>query len=363
MTPVEYRWIGARLRPPRFVVGYRPGQDWIYRARRVVASILRVWGGNGAVIAPIGESGVMNEVLARFMRAYDPDRIAWHALVLADLAHESPEDYGKTAQRPASKEEIPDDEWQELSGAPVSDQNWYEFAEQMDAYCSPFKGLDQGMRRFRPNDVLWLDRSGKLERALNSISDTPDRRTLALDLSQVDPTVALMIETRIGSMDSVGRKGRKVIELPVMEDDLPDLVRLAITGTVRPQAWDLQARYVAAVDRIYPSDPDLTVEQFLAESPCARSGQSTIKVQTLFPPRVVCVVGETADDHALALLCDRLFHHAAWVPTHLVLETGPLRAAVRTALYALRHVPGSTDRPMAVTSLSEPSSVVDSLAM
>ena len=54
MTPVEYRWIRARLRPPRFVVGYRSRQDWTYRARRVVASVFRVWGGNGAVIAPIG---------------------------------------------------------------------------------------------------------------------------------------------------------------------------------------------------------------------------------------------------------------------------------------------------------------------
>jgi len=40
MAQMEYRWIGARLRPPRFVVGYRPGHDWIYTARQVVASIL-----------------------------------------------------------------------------------------------------------------------------------------------------------------------------------------------------------------------------------------------------------------------------------------------------------------------------------
>jgi hypothetical protein len=363
MTPVEYRWIRARLRPPRFFVGYRPGQDWIYRARHVIASIFRVWGGNGAVIAPIGELAGMNDVLALFMRAYDPDHIAGHVLILADLAHEAPEAYGKAAQTPASQEEIPDDVWQELSAAPLPDQSWDGFAEQVDAFCSPFKGFDQGMRQFQANDVLWLDRTIELKRQLTTISDAPDRRTLTLDLAQVDPAIALMIETRIGAVDAAGREGRNVIELPVLDEDIPDLIRLAITGTVRPRTWDLQARYVEVVDKINASDPDLTIEQFLAESPFARCGQSTIKAQTTFPPPVVCVVGETADDHALALLCDRLFHHAAWVPTHLVLEDGPLRSAVRTALYELRHLPGATDRPTLVTSLSEPATVVDSLAV
>ncbi len=222
----------------------------------------------------------MNDVLALFMKAYDPDYIAGHVLVLADLAHDAPEIYGKAAQKPASREEIPDDVWRELSAAQIPDQSWDGFAEQADAYCSPFKGFEQGMRQFRPNDVLWLDRTGQLKRQLTTISDMPDGRTLTLDLSQVDPAVALMIETRIGSVDQVGREGRNVIELPVMDEDLPDLIRLAIVGTVRPRAWDPQARYVAAVAKIYASDPDLTIEQFLAESPFARSGQSTIKASS-----------------------------------------------------------------------------------
>lgn len=363
MKPVEYRWTRARLRPPRFVVGYRPSRDWIYRARRVVASISRVWGGNGALIAPIGESAGMNEVLACFMRSYDPDHIAGHILLLADLAHEAPEVYGKAAQKPGSKEAIPDDVWQELSASPAPDQSWDEFAEQMGTYCSPFKGRDQGMRQFLPNEVLWLDRAGQMKRQLTTISDKPDQRTLTLDLSRVDPAIALMIETRIGSVDPGGREGRNIIELPVMDEDLPDLVRLAITGTVRPYTWDLQARYAAAVDKTYATDRDLTFGQFITETPFARCGQSMIKAGIPVRMPVVCVIGETADDHALALLCDRFFQHAAWVPTHLVMEDGPLRTAVRTALYELQHVRIATDRPTLVTSLSKPSAVVDSLAI
>src|SRR5713226_643716 len=105
VAQMEYRSIAASLRPPRFVVGYRPGQDWVYSARHVVASISRVWGGNGAVIAPVRESAVMNELLALFMRAYDPDHIAGHVQVLADLAHDAPEIYGRAAQKPTGQGE------------------------------------------------------------------------------------------------------------------------------------------------------------------------------------------------------------------------------------------------------------------
>ncbi len=206
MTPVEYRAIGARLRPPRFVVGYRPGQDWIYSARRVVASISRVWGGNGAVIAPVGEA-VTNEVLALFMRAYDPDYIAGHVQVLADLAHDSPEIYGKGAQKLDGQEQIPDEVWQELSAAPAQNRDWVGFAEQVDAYCSPFKGFGPGTRQFRASDILWLDRAGQMNRHLTTISDRASERTLMLGLSQVDPAVSLMLETRIGSVDLEGYSG------------------------------------------------------------------------------------------------------------------------------------------------------------
>ena len=71
-----------------------------------------------------------------------------------------------------------------------------------------------------------------MNRHLTTISDKPGERTLTLDLSQVDPAISLMVETRIGSVDLVGREGRNVVELPVMDEDLPGLVRLAIAGKV-----------------------------------------------------------------------------------------------------------------------------------
>ena len=246
---------------------------------------------------------------------------------------------------------------------PVNIEGLDALAEQASSYFSPFKSPLPGMRRLSPGDIVWLHRYGDSQRDLTTVKDPSGARTFVLDLSQVDPAIALMVESRIGSVDPADREGRNIIELPVMEEDLPGIIRLAITGTLRSGTWDLQTRYVAAADEIHASEPDLTVDEFLADSPFARSGQSTIKIRTAFPESpVVCVVGETADDHALALLCDRLFQHAAWVPTHLVADDAPLRTAVRVALYSLRNAVGAPDRPVLITSISEPAALVGSLA-
>jgi hypothetical protein len=363
MAQMEYRSIGARLRPPRFVVGYRPGRDWIYDARQVVASISRVWGGSGAVIAPLGESGAMSEALASVTRAYDPDHIAVHVPILADLAHEDPEIVGKVVEGRARRGEDRDAVWRELRRQHVNIEGLDALAEQATAYFSPFKSPLPGVFRFSPGDIVWLHRYADSKRHLTTVKDAPGARTFVLDLSQVDPAIALMLESRIGSVDPDDRKGRKIIELPVMEEDLPDIIRLAITGTLRSNTWDLLTRHMAVADKIHASEPYITVEEFLADSPFARSGQSTVKIRTaVTEPPIVCVIGETADDHALALLCDRLFQHAAWVPTHLLADDAPLRTAVRMALYSLSNISGAPDRPVLITSISEPAAVVGSLA-
>lgn len=363
MAQMEYRPIGACLRPPRFIVGYRPGQDWIYNARQVIASISRVWAGNGAAVAPLGEAGTMSEVLASIARAYDPDYIAVHVPILADLARDDPDIVSKVVKGRARHGEDRDKVWQDLRTTHVSPERLDALAKQANAYFSPFKGLLPEVRGFSPGDIIWLHRYDDLKQHLTTINDAPDRRTFVLDLSQVDPAIALMVESRIGSVDGADREDRKIIELPVMEEDLPAIVSLAIAGDIRYFSWDLHARYMTVTDNTHASEPDLTVERFLADSPFARSGQSTVKAQTSYPePPIVCVIGETADDHALALLCDRHFSHAAWVPTHLVADDSSLREVVRIALYSLRIAPGGRHRPVLITSISESMATAESFA-
>jgi hypothetical protein len=363
MAQMEFREIGACLRPPRFVVGYRSGQDWIYNARQVIASISRVWGGKGAVIAPLGESGAVSEVLASVARAYDPDYIAVHVPILADLAHDDPEVIGKAVEERVRRGEDRDEVWQELRTRHLAFEGLDVLAEQASTYFSPFKGLLPEERSFSAGDIIWLHRNGDSTRHLTTFNDAPDRPTFVLNMSEVDPAIALMLESRIGSIDGANREGREIIELPVLEEDLPAILSLAITGSVRLFTWNLQARYMTVRDQTHASEPDLTVERFLADSPFEHSGQSTIKAQTSYPePPIVCVIGETAEDHALALLCDRYFQRAAWIPTHLIADGAPLREAVRVALYSLRTFSAGRLQPVVITSISESVAVAESFA-
>src|SRR5262245_53651211 len=87
---VRYEPVGPCLRAPRFVVGYRHRDDWIYTARRVVESLSRVWGGAGAVVVPVDEAGLAEADLLRLVRSYDPDVIAAHPPIVEDLAHDDP---------------------------------------------------------------------------------------------------------------------------------------------------------------------------------------------------------------------------------------------------------------------------------
>lgn len=75
---------------------------------------------------------------------------------------------------------------------------------------------------------------------------------MTLDLSDVDPTVALMVESRIGTVHPDARTHLEVVELPVREGDLPALIHLAITGK-RRAGGDVVSRYNSAAQGAAPT--------------------------------------------------------------------------------------------------------------
>ena len=321
-------------------------------------------GGNGAVVAPINASGTIGEALIPFIRSFDPDHIAIHLPTLADLAHENPELIDKWTQARVSQGENREEVWQALQVRPVDISGLESLAEQITSNCSPFKGFMPETHKFPSSEIIRWNRYDDLRYHLTTLTESVTSRTFALDLSNIDPDIALMIESRIGAVDPADREGRNVIELPVLEEDLSEIIRLAITGNVQPRTWDISARYRDSTTRSGSrSDADISIDAFLADCPFSHSGQFTSKIRTAFPePPTVCVIGETAEDYALAGLCDRLFKHAAWIPTRLLKEDSPQRLAVKVALYSLRNVPETPDRPVLFTSISESETSVDEFA-
>jgi hypothetical protein len=288
--------------------------------------------------------------------------------LVGDLAVIDPAVVDPLIEKYAWEGEGPDETWGRLSGEPLRDQSWERLAAQVNAWCSPFKGVDQSIRSFEAREVHWLDHRSKADRELTLMPELLGDRIFTLNLHQLDPVVALMVETRIGSVDPDRGTHGNVVELAVTEGELPVMVHLAITGAVHPGTWELHTSYLEARGlAITPSPPPaLTVDELIANTPLARSRRWTTRVGTAYEDApIVCVLGNTAEDHALAVLCDRVFHYGAWVPGSLLRSDNPARRAVKTALHSLRHLPRAPDRPVMVISLSEPietvTSVVDEL--
>jgi hypothetical protein len=227
-------------------------------------------------------------------------------------------------------------------------------AAQINEWCSPFKGFDQRAQAYVGHEVHWLDRN-RTDSRLTFVPATVDgNRVLTLQLDDVDALMALMIETRTGSATAASLPEFEILCLGVSADKLPDFVRFAITGQPEMWRWDAHASYLRAKGLIELPQPPalLTAEDFINETPMARSRSWSVRVQNGEVP-IVCVIGNTAEDHALALLCDRVFHHGAWIPTAFLHQETPAGMAALTGLRGLRHLPGGSHRPVLVTSTSE----------
>ncbi|MER7457652.1 hypothetical protein [Micromonospora sp. NPDC126480] len=311
--------------------------------------LARVWGGAGDILIPLsGDPGVAEPGLLPFLRRFDPDDVGGHLRTVGDLQGDSAAKAEMIA-RCGHDGESPETTWDRLRLERLTHEgDWEAFAGQVDAWCSPYRGLRQETAEFRANNLDWPDRHGQSRRGLVTVPATPDEEVVVFDLDAVDPQVGLMVETRVGSVDEPSRKDCRVVRIPVQEQDLPTLVTFAITG--RAFGSDLADRYLEAAG--LPLNVDLSLADLLAKSPYSHTRRWTVPIGVGYEELpVVCVIGDTAEDHALAMIADRLFKHGAWVPMKLL--SSDLAPTVEIALHTLGDLTEDHDRPVLVTSISE----------
>jgi hypothetical protein len=247
MKQLEYRPVGARLRAPRFVLAYRPMADWVYMARCALTQVSRVWGGSGAVILPVSgetEDATAHSGLLPLLRNYDPDHVAGLLPTVADAAHMNPTVRDRMVAQYATPDEGSDRTWHRLSSLPLQMPRWEGLAGQLDGWCSPFKGVRQNKQHFEAHDVRNLGQTHESRGSLATVSVPPYDRMFTLDLSGVEPTIALMVETRLGSADRAARPDENIMELPVEDEDLP-----ALMGSREPLPHGCRRGLAAGADR------------------------------------------------------------------------------------------------------------------
>ncbi|MGW4049508.1 hypothetical protein ACWENA_01630 [Streptomyces sp. NPDC004779] len=288
---------------------------------------------------------------------YDPDYVAGLLRTPHDAAHADPAIVDGVTARFAAEGESRAATWERLRSQPAGNPGWEGLAGQIDAWCSPFKGVAQDGRRFEAHHVSHVEPGHTSTRLLATVPCPPGDRIRTLDLSQVAPEIALMVESRIGSVHPDARPDLDLVELPVTEEDLPALLHLAVSG--RPWAgWQPSPSPLGA-----DGDPgEVTAEDFLASTPFAHAARWTTSLTSYRPRPVVWVVGDTPEDHALAMLCDRLYEHAAWIPTSVLSEGGPFARIVKAAMRTFQQLGRDPENPLLLTSASQPLAWLTALA-
>jgi hypothetical protein len=293
---------------------------------------------------PVGADNHVSPVLLPLLRAFDPDDVMLHELTLADLAYGSPDKVNEAIGQYRHDGESRDDTWARIGGTTVDYHQDVSagLAAQVGEWCSPLQMWRHDENNFAGPNLHTMRRAEDPGGHLSLLPAT-GKAIIDLDLSTVDPVIALMIESRVGTLAAADRVGLHVIDLPVLEEDLPGIIATAITGKVSWD-WKLSERFQRATGVAVTSEPPsaLPADVYLASTPSARTRVGLVKVSTPYPrPAAYVVIGDAPEDHALSLLCDRLFQHGCWIPLSLLDTGSAYRKPVERALWALNYQVGS----------------------
>jgi hypothetical protein len=310
------------VRPPRVAVLVRASAGWIYDARLVLGTVSRVWGGAGQLVVPWRASSI-HPVLLDLVRSDDPDYLAVVPITFADWRTKDPGGYAswitvqpfvaEAADRQSAERALS----AQLADEPIGeDEAVEELVGRLSAVCSPHRWHDAAPRAeyLHPRQPV----PGPLtDMQTLSPLQPADEPLWQLDLSGVDPALALMIETRTGTYNSVDGLG-EVLQVPIRDEDLDALVSLAVLGDVGFTTWDLRNRFQQAFGGAmmgFPDNPDENRRR-LTWTPFPRSVTGLAELTSVdHIPHAVLVVGDSLDDYALALAYDRLSWRGSWLPT------------------------------------------------
>ena len=362
----EHRETDICVRPPRVAVTYLEGGSWIGAARAALSALSSVWGGSGHILIPLASKRIIEEEdMLRLLKNYDPDVFMNHTPTVGEVSEIDP----SAIEKVRSGLNLSNDEFAKLwpnirEQIAGNGERHQSLAGQLDEWCSPFSGISTDANTFDATHFgsIRTRGSGPSSSITYLAGDQLHPDVYALDLSEVDPDLALIIESRIGSPAYASDKTFNIIRLPVESEQLPMLVDMAITGQIHPGGWDPEQAYVKSRCTAQ-REPHVALNEktFFEQTPFGKTQVGLVKAQSTQQPTTVCVIGETANDHALALLCDRLFTCAAWLPTGRVTSSDKIGRGMRDSIRRLQLRNPLAIDPILVVSTSEPVERLDEI--
>jgi hypothetical protein len=327
LSQPSYRSVSVSARPPRLAVAIPGGDEWRREAIHVIEALSEVWGGAGDAI--FVANGDAPPPVWRALERFDADVFGYYVDTFATWQQDEPDAFKRWVEEAARhyvaqgstntvddwREELTKEEW---TRRPRRD--WKPDAaveERIRTTMSPFYlgdtifdtfvGLD-GFPGYRFVDVLRLE----------PVSPEP---LIVVDGSEYGEDVELLMAARTGLATTAHREaltalGVKTQTVAIPTPSLSRALEYAWTGETGRQlggSW-LQGQ-TGSGHRATPFGHSVAT--------CSWFGREGWP-----PPPFLFIVGDTAEDFALAFLLSRITQTAAWLPSRL-LEGNRAKATVQ----------------------------------
>ena len=310
---LDHATVHTALRAPRTVIVFpAESADWRYWARVAMYSAGSVWGGHGFVLAPEFEGRVNNSVLTA-IAAYDPDYVVSLQPTMGQLDKVQPGYIDKQLTTLDFPESARDRLRADLARHTISFETAESARKQVTNVCSSYR--------------MWFDGEPGITEREYGLSLPPGNGALTNAAATRLPADPPCFGVRPDLVDDFGvalqahfgtlQDPTAVATTPLSNDDERGAVRWLLNQRLTTQssappgpALDLSLTYGATNG---PSAWDTTRVGLVDVS----NGHNTGHQQTL-------ILGDTADDFALALIVDRLYNSGTWIPHRWWQEgTGP----------------------------------------
>ncbi|MFG3342385.1 hypothetical protein [Glycomyces sp. NPDC048151] len=343
--------VRVALRPPRAVIIFDGGEHWHYWARMALHCATRMWGGQGFVVIP-HHNGEVRSGLLPLIRAYDPDYVVALEKTFADLDQIEP------GSIPLPEEETERQQYLEMIGDQSLPDAAGEIARKVVTnICWSHRRRDRDGGW--DDDVRYISASNSWQRftAVEDATSSPDWGEVHISApGDWGGALGVAFAARCGA----SRRPVAGAEPELDEDQTRQLWNWLLGNDYRKvdrlapivqemATWDYEKISAASSDTEFPLVFSKTLNGLV------QVGKSGIIRRT-----ANLVLGDTADDFALAHIAERLYGGSVWMP-RAVWDQESVRAGFHH-LHVLISKLARERNALSISSLSESDESLEGMA-
>lgn len=331
-------------RPPRvvIVIVIDGGEQWSFWARRALFRAGQIWGGTGFAVVP-HQNGVVHPVLLRACQAYDPDYVVTYPPTVGDLEFFNPG-------------------WFQIAGsdgAPITGEERLRFLGQASADTVPVAAEEAARAQIAAVcSTYQTSEHGELDEAVEILDENDDRHFPAvLDMPSTWHGSVLACPSDWGGVLGAAVACHAGLAAPPARDaSAPE-----ITDEVRKQvaSWLLGiAGATPPNELLWHPTIAVSIDPATAATANDRTMTHLLPITAGFPHRQtgLLVIGDTAEDFALARLWRLTFGTTSWMPSALGISEDPIPWPIGWGVSRIARRLNQHAGTLAITSVSRPQS-------